>query len=140
MIRKSLSVYVLAVGKGGPKLNKNEGDPNGLPGFFRERPENVVVHNATMADFVGLMQNAVLDRPVIDQTGIAARWDFSLSWTPDESQFGGMAAKLPPPADGAATPPALYTAIQEQIGLKLDATRAPTDVFVVDHIEKPSDN
>ncbi len=139
--KKELSVYVLAVAKNGPKLTKSEGDPNGLPGlFFRGRPGDLVVHNATMADFTGLLQNAVLDRPVLNQTGIVARWDFTLNWTPDDSQFGGMAAKIPPATDGAATPPALYTAIQEQIGLKLDATKAPADVFVVDHIEKPSDN
>lgn len=136
--KRDLSVYVLAVGKGDPKLSKSEGDPNGLPGlFFRGRPGDLVVHNATMGDFVGLLQNAVLDRPVLDQTGIHARWDFTLNWTPDDSQFAGMAA---PPADGTAAPPGLYTAIREQLGLKLDATKAPTEVFVVDHIEKPSDN
>ena len=134
-------MYVLTIAKGGPKLTKSDGDPNGLPGlFFRGRPGDLVVHNATMGDFVGLLQNAVLDRPVLDKTGVSARWDFTLNWTPDDSQFGGLAAKLPPPADGTATPPALYTAIQEQIGLKLDATKSAADVFVVDHIEKPSDN
>ena len=139
--QKELSVYILAVAKGGPKLNKSEGDPNGLPGlFFRGRPGDLVVHNATLGDFAGLLQNAVLDRPVLDHTGIAARWDFSLNWTPDDSQFAGMAAKIPPPLDGAATPPSLYTAIQEQIGLKLDATKAPAEVFVVDHIQRPSGN
>ena len=67
-------------------------------------------------------------------------WDFTLNWTPDDSQFGGMAAKLPPSTDGSVPPPALYTAIQEQIGLKLDATRASADVFVVDHLDKPTEN
>ena len=139
--KRELSVYVLAVGRGGPKLNKSDGDPNGLPGlFFRGRPGDLVVHNATMGDFTGLLQNAVLDRPVLDQTGIPGRWDFTLNWTPDDSQFAGMAAKIPPATDGSTAPPALYTAVQEQIGLKLDATRAPADVFVIDHIEKPSDN
>lgn len=100
---KELSVYVLDVAKGGPKLTNSEGDPNGLTGlFFRGRPGDLVVHNATMADFVGLMQNTVLDRPVIDQTGIAARWDFSRKWTPDDSQLEGMAARLPPPAHESA--------------------------------------
>jgi uncharacterized protein (TIGR03435 family) len=51
-----------------------------------------------------------------------------------------MAAKMPPPTDNANPPPALYTAIQEQIGLKLDATKTPTDVMVIDHVEKPSEN
>ena len=139
--KKELSVYVLSVAKTGPKLTKSEGDPNGLPGlFFRGRPGDLGVRNANMADFVGLLQGAVLDRPVVDQTGLTGRFDFTLNWTPDDSQFAGMGAKIPPPTDGANAPPSLYTAIQEQIGLKLDATKAPADVLVIDHVEKPSEN
>jgi uncharacterized protein (TIGR03435 family) len=82
----------------------------------------------------------VLDRPIVDQTGITGRWDFSLKWTPDDSQFGGMGAKIPPSTDTADAPPNLYTAIQEQIGLKLEATKAPADVIIIDHVEKPSAN
>jgi uncharacterized protein (TIGR03435 family) len=82
----------------------------------------------------------VMDRPVIDQTGLAGRYDFALNWTPDDSQFGGMPGKMPPPTDNTNPPPNLYTAIQEQIGLKLDATKAPADVMVIDHVEKPSEN
>jgi uncharacterized protein (TIGR03435 family) len=139
--KKELSVYVLSVGKGGPKLTKSEGDPNGLPGlFFRGRLGDLGVRNATMADFTGLMQSAVLDKPVVNQTGLTGKYDFTLSWTPDDSQFSGMGAKIPPPTDSANAPPNLYTAIQEQIGLKLDATKAPADVLVIDHVEKPSEN
>jgi uncharacterized protein (TIGR03435 family) len=140
--KRELSVYVLSVAKGGPKLTKSEGDPNGLPGlFFRGKLGDLGVRNANMGDFTGLMQEAVLDRPVLDQTGITGRYDFTLVWTPDDSQFAGMGVKIPPPAaeDGKA-PPNLYTAIQEQIGLKLEATKAPADVMVVDHVEKPSEN
>jgi uncharacterized protein (TIGR03435 family) len=139
--KKELSVYVLSVAKTGAKLTKSEGDPNGLPGlFFRGRPGDLGVRNANMADFVGLLQGAVLDRPVVDQTGLTGRFDFSLNWTPDDSQFAGMGAKIPPPTDSANAPPSLYTAIQEQIGLKLDATKALADVIVIDHVEKPSEN
>lgn len=139
--KKELPVYVLTVGKNGPKMTKSQGDPNGLPGlFFRGRLGDLGVTNANMADFAGLMQNAVLDRPVLDQTGITGRWDFTLDWTPDDSQFQGMGAKIPPPKEGENTPPPLYTAIQEQIGLKLEATKAPADVMVIDHVEQPSAN
>ncbi len=138
--KRELSVYVLSVAKTGPKLTKSQGDPNGLPGLFFRALGALNVTNANMADFAGLMQNAVLDRPVVDQTGLTGRWDFTLNWTPDDSQFGGMGARIPPSTDAANAPPALYTAIQEQIGLKLDATRAPADVLVIDHVEKPSDN
>jgi uncharacterized protein (TIGR03435 family) len=137
---KELSVYALTVAKTGPKLTKNDGDPNGLPGLFFRGLGQLNVRNATMADFTHLMQQAVLDRPVVDQTGLTGRYDFTLNWTPDDSQFGGMGVKVPPPTDSANAPPALYTAIQEQIGLKLDATKAPAEVLVIDHVEKPSEN
>jgi uncharacterized protein (TIGR03435 family) len=140
--KKELSVYVLSVAKGGPKLTKSEGDPNGLPGlFFRGRLGDLGVRNATMGDFTSMiLQGAVFDRPVLDQTGITGRWDFTLDWTPDDSQFRGMGATIPPSTDGANAPPPLFTAIQEQIGLKLDATKAPAEIIVIDHVEKPSEN
>jgi len=139
--KKELSVYVLSVAKMGNKMTKSEGDPNGLPGlFFRGKLGDLGVRNATMADFTGLMQSAVLDRPVVDQTGITGRWDFTLVWTPDDSQFAGMGAKIPPPTDAANAPPNLYTALQEQIGLKLEATKTAADVLVIDKVEKPSEN
>jgi uncharacterized protein (TIGR03435 family) len=81
-----------------------------------------------------------LDRPVLDQTGIDGKFDFQLNWTPDDSQFAFFNVKVPAPSDTANAPPNLYTAIQEQLGLKLDATKAAADVLVIDHVEKPSQN
>ena len=138
--KRELSVYVLSVSKTGEKMTKNDSAPNGLPGLFFQGLGKLNVRNALVSDFTGLMQSAVLDRPVVDQTGLTGRFDFSLNWTPDDSQFGGMGAKVPPPTDSADALPNLYTAIQEQIGLKLEATRAPADVMVIDHVEKPSAN
>jgi uncharacterized protein (TIGR03435 family) len=138
--KKELSVYVLSVSKTGAKMTKNDSAPNGLPGLFFQGLGELNVHNALMSDFTGLLQRAVLDRPVVDQTGLTGRFDFKLNWTPDDSQPGDIGAKIPLPADSADTPPNLYTAIQEQIGLKLEATKAPADVMVIDHVEKPSAN
>jgi uncharacterized protein (TIGR03435 family) len=139
--KRELSVYVLSVAKTGQKMTKDDSNPNGLPGlFFQGGLGKLNVRNALMTDFTGLMQSAVLDRPVLDQTGLEGRWDFTLNWTPDESQFKGMGVTIPPPTESADAPPNLYTAIQEQIGLKLEATRAPADVMVIDHVEKPSAN
>jgi uncharacterized protein (TIGR03435 family) len=138
--KKELSVYVLSVTKTGAKMTKNDSAPNGLPALFFQGLGKLNVRNALITDFTGLMQSAVLDRPVVDQTGLAGRFDFSLNWTPDDSQFGGMGAKIPPPTDSADAPPNLYTAIQEQIGLKLEATKAPADVMIIDKVEKPSAN
>jgi uncharacterized protein (TIGR03435 family) len=138
--KKELSAYVLTVAKNGPKLKKSEGDPKGLPGLWFRGLGVLTVTNATMEDFTHLMQSAVLDRPVVDQTGLEGKWDFLLKWTPDESQFGGMGVKVPAPTDAADAPPPLFTAMQEQIGLKLEAGKAPVGVLIVDSVEKPSEN
>ncbi len=78
--KRELSVYAIVVGKHGPKLTKSQGDPNGLPGLFFSgiQPAVLNVRNATMADFAGTMQSAVLDRPVVDQTELRGRYDFTL--------------------------------------------------------------
>jgi uncharacterized protein (TIGR03435 family) len=138
--KKELAVYAITVGKNGPKLTRSEGNPNGLPGLFFRGLGNLPVTNATMADFAGVMQGAVLDRPVVDQTGLTGRWDFVLKWTPDEFQFGGLGVRVPPPTNAPDAPPDLFTAVQEQLGLKLDSTKAQAEVFVVDRVEKPSEN
>lgn len=137
--KKELSVYAITVAKGGPKLTKSEGDPNGLPALFFRGLGQLPARNATMADLAGIMQGAVLDRPVVDQTGIAGRWDFTLNWTPDQFQFTSMGVKIPPPPDDAQAPD-LFTAFQQQLGLKLETAKAPAEVFVIDKVEKPSAN
>jgi uncharacterized protein (TIGR03435 family) len=92
--------------------------------------------NTTMTEFTKALQY-VLDRPVVDHTGLTGRWDFRVQWTPDESQFGGM---VPPPSGNPSAAPGLFTAIQEQVGLKLELVKALAEVLVVDHVEKPSAN
>jgi uncharacterized protein (TIGR03435 family) len=138
--KKELSVYAIVVGKTGPKLTKSTGDPNGLPALFFRGLGVLPARNATMGDFAGVMQTAVLDRPVVDQTGLSGRFDFELKWTPDEFQFAGLGVKVPPPTDNADAPPDLFTAIQQQLGLRLESTKAPVDVLVIDRVEKPSAN
>jgi uncharacterized protein (TIGR03435 family) len=138
--KKELSVYAIVVGKTGPKLSKSEGDPNGLPALFFRRLGMLPARNATIADFAGLMQAAVLDRPVVDQTRLPGRYDFTLTWTPDEFQFGGQVANTPAPPGNAEAPPDLFTAMQQQLGLKFESTKAPAEVLAIDHVEKPSEN
>ena len=138
--KKEMSAYVLTVAKTGNKMSKSDADGNSLPGLFFQGLGVLNVRNATMTDFAELMQSAVLDRPVVDQTGLAGRWNFLLKWTPDDSQFGGMGAKVPPPTDAANAPPALFTAMPEQLGLRLDATKTQVPVLVVDSVSKPSSN
>lgn len=139
--KKELSVYALTVGKAGPKLTKSTGDPEGLPSLgFRGRLGAMAARNANMKDFSGLLQGTVLDRPVIDQTGVTGRWDFTLDWTPDEFQFTSMGNANLPPQPKDEVHPDLYTAIQQQLGLKLEPTKAQTEVLVIDKVEKPTEN
>jgi uncharacterized protein (TIGR03435 family) len=138
--KRELSVYTLAVAKAGPKMTRSQGDPGASAGLGFGPPGNFGATNATMADFAGAMGQAVLDRPVVDRTGLTARFDFKLTWTPDDSQFGAVGGYRPPAAENPDAPPDLFTAIQEELGLKLLSTRAPVDVLVIDRIERPSAN
>ena len=139
--KKQLSAYVLTVGKNGPKLTRSEA-AGPLPNLVPRGPGNWPVRNATMEEVAGVMQ-AHLDRPVVDQTGLKERFDFQLQWTPDETtQFAppGGPGEPPKPPVGAETYPDLFTAIQQQLGLKLESARAQVDVLVIDRVEKPSEN
>src|SRR3984885_7029335 len=98
--------------------------------------------NSTITEFISFVLNASPGLPVVDQTGLgSARYNFILKWTPDasQSQPGRMAAGAPP-ADNADAPPDIFTAMQQQLGLKLESTKALVDVMVIDHVEKPSPN
>jgi uncharacterized protein (TIGR03435 family) len=134
--KKELSVYVLAVGKNGHKLARSEQGLSDFPDQTMHGRGNLTERNATMAEFAGMLQSAIVDRPVLDQTKLEGRFDFMLRWTPDPSQFSGRAN----PSDDPNAPPDLFAAMQEQLGLKLEATKALADVLVIDKVEKPSEN
>ena len=137
--KKQLTVYALTVGKNGPKLIRSEA-ASPIPNLIF-RAGNWPVRNATMEEFAGVMQ-AHLDRPVVDQTGLKGRFDFQLQWTPDETPFAspGGPGEPPKPSEGADSLPDLFTAIQQQLGLKVESTKAQVDVLVIDKVEKPSEN
>jgi len=78
----------------------------------------------------------LLDRPVLDKTGVTGAFDFDLSWRPDPSQFRGQGDKVP----GNPDDPDLFTALQQQLGLRLEAKKALAPVIILDGAEKPSDN
>jgi uncharacterized protein (TIGR03435 family) len=137
--KKQLTVYALTVGKNGPKLTRSEA-ASPIPNLIF-RAGNWPVQNATMEEFAGVMQ-AHLDRPVVDQTGLKGRFDFQLQWTPDEtpSASPGGPGEPPKPPERADSLPDLFTAIQQQLGLKLESTKAQVDILVIDKVEKPSEN
>lgn len=137
--KKELPVYAITVLKTGAKLTKSEANPVSLPGLGRG-PNNLNVRNGTIAEFASLLQGGILDKPVIDQTGLTDRYDFQVKYTPDASQaIPGLPAP-PPPADPADAPPDLFTAVQQQLGLKIESTKAPVDVIVIDKVSKPSED
>jgi uncharacterized protein (TIGR03435 family) len=98
------------------------------------------VSNTTMKEFADALQMAILDKPVLDQTGLQGKFDFLLKWTPDETQFTAMGVRFSPPGDNPSALPGLFGAMQEQLGLKLEAVKAQADVLVVDKVERPSAN
>ncbi len=135
--KRNLPAYALVVGSNGPKMSRNETNPNGPPGAGGKGLGVMVFSNATMGDFATVMQGNIVDRPVVDRTGLQGRFDFTLSWTPDESQYRQAGIQVPPaPAD--AKLPGLFTAIEEQIGLRLESVTAPVEVIVIDGAEKPT--
>jgi uncharacterized protein (TIGR03435 family) len=139
--QRELSVYALTLAKGGPKMTITADKPSSPGNFIFRGLGRLMVTNSTMKDFCHGMQEAVMDKPVVDQTGLTDRYDFNLNWTPDQSQFSAMGGNVPPPNfDDPNAPPSLYTALQEQLGLKLESTKANTDVMVIDHIDVPSAN
>ena len=111
-----------------PKLR--ESTP-GTQGQLSMNGTHITGHGAPMQALADHLSNAALqlDRPVIDQTGLKGNYDFTLEWSPDNVPLGDSAA------------PSLFTAVQEQLGLKLDARKAPVEIIVVDSAEKvPTEN
>lgn len=130
---KEMPVYALVVGKNGPKLKPS--DPDGeTMGRVSVNGRNYVVTRpkATMEDVVGGISNAFLDRPVLDKTGLTGTYDFKLTYTPDTR---ANRAGDPDPNDIS-----IFTAVQEQLGLRLEPQKAEVEILVVDRVEKPSDN
>ena len=96
---------------------------------------------ATPGDIAPMLSRTV-GRKVIDKTGLTRKYDMTLRYTPDENQVANMAPPglSPPPAYADASGPSLFTALKEQLGLKLEPQKAPVKIFVIDRAEKPSEN
>jgi uncharacterized protein (TIGR03435 family) len=129
---RELAVYAITVSKGGEKIVPSAGDPNSPPAENENSNGGVVtmrMTNMSMGEFAPDLGYFV-GRPAVDQTRLKGRYDFQLKWTVDETKA---------PTDESA-PPGLFTAIQEQLGLKLEPVKAPVEVLVVDAVERPSAN
>jgi bla regulator protein BlaR1 len=154
---KELPIYALVVAKGGPKLQEAKpGDtyPNGIkgpdghaagPGMMFMGKEGLTVQGIPIAVLVRHLSRQ-LGRTVVDKTGLTGKYDFTMKWTPDERQtpmFKGTEGNQPG-TGGTSAPessgPSIFTAIQEQLGLKLESQKGPVEILVIDYVERPSEN
>ncbi len=158
---KDLPIYALVVAKNGPKFHEStyqppETSPDTTPrpgeapagkrqGVWMNGRGELTQTDADMKLFADVLSRFV-GRPVIDKTGLTGKYDFSLKWTPDEAQSATAPGGKGPGMDGASPPPpessgpSIFTAVQEQLGLKLEPQKSPMEVFVIQHVERPSEN
>ena len=164
---KELPIYALVLankdGKLGPRLTESkEGsctppDPSKPPpppepgkppslgcGGIMMSPKQFTASSVQVGDLTPMLSR-ILGRTVVDKTGLTGKFDMTMEWTPDESQAmqalpggGPNGPAPPPPADPNG--PSIFTAIQEQLGLKLESQKGPVEILVIDHVEKPSEN
>jgi uncharacterized protein (TIGR03435 family) len=130
---KDEPVYALVVGKSGTKLQQSSGnEASGFRGLRIGRGQ-FTGSVATLEMLTTALANQV-GRPVLDRTGLNGSFNFKLEWIPDAAPGGDA----PSPSD--STGPSLFTALQEQLGLKLESARGPVEILVIDHVERPGEN
>ena len=157
---KELPVYALVIAKNGPKLQEAKpGDtyPNGIKGVDgKSGPGRISVQSGAggrtelkcqavpVAELVELLSDQ-LHRTILDKTALTGKYDITLEWMPEEgspmfrgTEGGQQETNNTPSPESSA--PSLFTAIQEQLGLKLEPQKAPVEILVIDHVEKPSEN
>jgi len=141
---RELPVYSLIVLKNGPKFQEAKpGDTypedGGIePGATSMRGRgHLIGHAVPISSLVGALSiRAGLGRTLQDKTGLTEKYNFTLRWTPGD----GQSQASPESAPSDQVYPDLFTAIQEQLGLKLDSIKGPVEVIVIDHVERPSGN
>jgi uncharacterized protein (TIGR03435 family) len=135
-----MAAYALFVMKGGPKLRIADEKAAKHASMYFTKLGRLVAQRVTMADFCGLLQGVVFDRPVLDQTALQGMWDFALNWSPEPGQFKGMGAAVTREETDPNAPPPIFTAIHEQLGLEMKADTYPVPVVVIDAVSKPAAN
>jgi len=143
---REVPVWALTVGKGGPKLRQSDAviTEAAVPrtparaGGTEPRSGYLIFKNESMPDFAWALSRtaAIGDRVVVDQTGLKGNYDFDLIFERDSPPPVGSDVREPSPQQGAS----IFSAIQEQLGLKLEAARAPVEFLIVEHVERPTEN
>jgi len=127
---RELVAYTLVSAPGGPKVRAVTTDEPTEPNPFKMTDSGTLTGTRVTADMLVNVLSNQLGRPVQNMTGFVGRFDFTLRWAPDTSA-----------APNATDRSSLFTAIREQLGFRLDARRMPTDVIVIDHVERaPTEN
>lgn len=159
---KDLPIYALVLarkdGKLGPQLiESKEGscaphDPQNPPpspepgkppvlscGGMRMSPREIYTASVPISQLVPSLAR-FLGRTVVDKTGLTGKYDITLHWTPDDMQLAQLPPDGPRPPTTDSGGPSIFTAIQEQLGLKLESQKGPVEMIVIDRAEKPSEN
>jgi uncharacterized protein (TIGR03435 family) len=124
---RETSVYALIVDKNGPKLRESGPDAKGV--LRMNSGGRITASGSTMTQLIGWFSNANgVDRPILDQTGLTGRYDFTLEWS------------NPLLSAQDSTAPSIFTAMSEQLGLKLEPRRVPLEILVIDRAQIPSEN
>jgi uncharacterized protein (TIGR03435 family) len=137
---RELPVFALVIAKNGPKLKEAAPDDKGMMRLSR----GMLVGQGIPITFLANMlmhQPDVEGRTVLDKTGLSGKYEVTLQWLPEDQTFPGPAGGAQPAAPHSdASGPSIYTALQEQLGLRLESTKGPVEFLVIDHVERPSPN
>jgi uncharacterized protein (TIGR03435 family) len=142
-------IYLLVVDKNGPKLHPSVHDsewvnrPKGMGGSItRSRPGQLTAEWMSMTSLAQYLSHSTVDRKVVDGTGLTGHYDLSLDWTPQHRSSPGASESAPDAGTLPEAPsgPSIYTAVREQLGLKLEPQKGSIDVLVIDHIDQPTAN
>jgi bla regulator protein BlaR1 len=149
---KELPLYALVVAKNGSKLHESAVTPDDTAPPSSLTPDgppprnsmrmmgrgNLSINAGNLDTFAELLSHQ-LGLLIVNKTGLKGNYDFTLKWTPDEGRGpGGPSGDTAPPPD--ASGPSIFTALREQLGLKLESQKGPVDTIVIDHVERPSEN
>jgi uncharacterized protein (TIGR03435 family) len=127
-------VYDLVLAKGGSKLQET---PAGVNGGYSMGNGQLSGHGITLDSLKFSLTNLV-GRVIVDKTGLTGKYDMTLNWTPDEE--AGTSSDGAQSNGNSTAGPSIFTALEEQLGLKLVSAKGPVDTIVIDHVEKPSQN
>jgi uncharacterized protein (TIGR03435 family) len=148
---RELPMYELVVAKCGVKMQASKPDPPAADGGELRGNHSLFMHGRGHLESTGMgmpglvrVLSGQLGRTVVDKTGLPGNYDYKLDWTPDDTASQMMKGGNPAAGDNAAPPdaagPTLFTALEEQLGLKLEATKGPVDVIVIDELQQPTAN